>query len=491
MHPIRTLLLGPIFCVSVFSCITASASPLGNGSVDVSWEGRSSGTVEETVSKLLKRESRRLVPSFVPLRNPNPDATHSGPPAQTTLPISVLTRRELHDCDGAKKQIEAQAWEDAFQLAKVAAEWKPDSTWQDAMTYFMGKNSKDDDYKYKITRGLDNEVDAHKPNSVFPESVIHVYCKPPKTPKGMSELCRLQKHPVTGEWVTAYATSWVVKGYFWNTYNIVFCQRFFNEKTSLAETFAKMERKEIDPTDASVLKLTWAHTYYHELMHLDPLVAVKETWDPAYDACECERLARDRGCKKGSWKAANGKKWDTSTLLNADSWAMFASVAYFQKALSTKAPARAHNCGKKASTLASAGSSESNPLLVEGISWGTFDAKAPNRDIAALKSFLGYDPTLKQRPPTPKDGMPAPPPPVPPIPYPLKPTNPSSPECKNVPSGCSAKPPRCIPLCSRDSEWIRARYGGREEFRRLDDYGMEDLGALFGQPSIRHGRMAA
>jgi hypothetical protein len=51
-----------------------------------------------------------------------------------------------------------------------------------------------------------------------------------------------------------------------------------------------------DQNNASEYKFSWGHTIYHELAHLDPVIAGFETFDPAYRACPAAKLANQNGC---------------------------------------------------------------------------------------------------------------------------------------------------------------------------------------------------
>ena len=92
------------------------------------------------------------------------------------------------------------------------------------------------------------------------------------------------------------------------------CPRFFREKDSLENTLKKMHSGQIDRSNATAYKFTWGHTYYHELMHCDPVVSPKETWDFAYGACDVAKLAAKVGCKPGPFNGTN----DASSILNGE-----------------------------------------------------------------------------------------------------------------------------------------------------------------------------
>lgn len=103
-------------------------------------------------------------------------------------------------------------------------------------------------------------------------------------------------------------------------------------------------------SNASEYKFSWGHTIYHELMHLDPVIAAEEVWDVTYGACTVAKLANQNGCNYSpvlwdppGWKSERG---DPHSLINADSWAFFASGVYFQKAAKLNEPGRPLNdCG--------------------------------------------------------------------------------------------------------------------------------------------------
>jgi hypothetical protein len=63
-------------------------------------------------------------------------------------------------------------------------------------------------------------------------------------------------------------------------------------------------------------------------------------WDVIYGACNVRKLATQNGCGGGGWKVPgyDTKHGPATSINNADSWAFFASVAYFQKAMGLTAP---------------------------------------------------------------------------------------------------------------------------------------------------------
>lgn len=197
---------------------------------------------------------------------------------------------------------------------------------------------------------LENQKKIHHPNSLFPEAVVDMYCG--DTHPTRKNLCRLQENPRNreGPLVTAFALSWVARGTFYNTYNMVLCPRFFQEKNSLESILHDMNDGKKSASNASEYKFSWGHTIYHELMHLDPVIAAEEVWDATYGACTVAKLANVNGCSNSQapwippgWKSERG---DPHTLINADSWAFFASGAYFQKAANLSEPGRPINdCG--------------------------------------------------------------------------------------------------------------------------------------------------
>ena len=202
----------------------------------------------------------------------------------------------------------------------------------------------------RLSDVLSNEVKMHQPNWVFPEAVVEIYCGDTHPDR---KVCNLRTNPKDpkGPKVTAFATSWTERGNFYNTYNIVLCPRFFKEKRSLESLLKDIKDGKEDGNNPDTYKKAWGHTIYHELTHLDPVVAAKEVWDPAYYACPARKLANQNGCSynPARWKPPG---WDESkhgpahTLINADSWAFFASGSYFQKALKLGAPAEPFNdCG--------------------------------------------------------------------------------------------------------------------------------------------------
>ncbi|KAH0556824.1 hypothetical protein GP486_005388 [Trichoglossum hirsutum] len=154
-------------------------------------------------------------------------------------------------------------------------------------------------------------------------------------------------------------------------------------------------------------------------------------------------MAKNRGCATGPY----GSSSQTSTLRNADSWAMFASVSYFQTAWSlvnTPQP----DCSAPLQDY-----EDSNP---EGTR--EQDTDRPNPSYGSPKPPAA-DPASAPGP----DG------PVPAIPYnpsaavpsglanpfpgaeayfsSVAAAQPSSATCSNVPSGCTASPPGCVAQC--------------------------------------------
>ncbi|KAL8671349.1 MAG: hypothetical protein Q9168_004159 [Polycauliona sp. 1 TL-2023] len=315
-------------------------------------------------------------------------AASASPPEAT-----ILKRRRTHNCNQKDdlKKIEAQAWADGGALAQLASEYDSGNQWQPAMDLWMGADSKDSENFWKIQNVLSNQVKIHNPNWVFPEAVVEIYCG--DTHPDRNNICRLQTNPKDpkGPKVTAFGSSWVDRGTWYNTYNMVLCPRFFKEKQSLESLLKDIKDGKADGDDPNTYKKAWGHTIYHELTHLDPVIAQKEVWDPAYYGCPVAKLANQNGCSYNpvSW---HPPKWDEKahgpahSLINGDSWAFFASGSYFQKALDLKEPARPLNdCG------IFSGSSFDNytwfdpdtmaaDSLVEppdDRKDGTFDAKAP------------------------------------------------------------------------------------------------------------------
>lgn len=232
---------------------------------------------------------------------------------------------------------------------------------------------------------LQNERNIHHPNWIFPEAVVEIYCGDTYPEE---KICKLRPNPRDpgGPYVTQFATSWVERGNWYNTYNIVLCPRFFQEKTSLDSILNDMSNGRKKPENASEYKFSWGHTIYHELMHLDPVIANEEVWDISYDACEIAKIANQNGCNYTpvGWMPPtwNPKRGQPHSLINADSWAFFASSVLFQKALKLKSPGRAINtCGIYSGASLSNYTADSVPegILLPTVNRtdGTFDAKVP------------------------------------------------------------------------------------------------------------------
>lgn len=196
---------------------------------------------------------------------------------------------------------------------------------------------------------LDNQKKIHHPNSVFPEAVVDIYCGDTHPSE---KKCKLRTNPKDpkGPKVTAFASAWVERGNLWNTYNVVLCPRFFNEKKSLEALLKDIKDGKEDGENPDTYKKAWGFTIYHELTHLDPIIATEEVWDPAYYACPARKLANQNGCSgKSLWTPPGWdekKRGTAHTLINGDSWGFFASSAYFMKALELKEPGEPKNdCG--------------------------------------------------------------------------------------------------------------------------------------------------
>ena len=198
---------------------------------------------------------------------------------------------------------------------------------------------------------LENEEKIHNPNWFFPEAVVDVYCG--DTAPTRKNVCRKRPNPrdPDGPWVTAFASAWTARGTFYNTYNVVLCPRFFEEKTSLESILADMNSGRKQASNASEYKFSWGHTIYHELMHLSPVIASEVVDDVVYGACPVAKLANQNGCSGSpviwippGWNVT--KKGDPQSMINADSWSFFASGVYFQKAMQLTEPGRPEDdCG--------------------------------------------------------------------------------------------------------------------------------------------------
>lgn len=207
-------------------------------------------------------------------------------------------------------------------------------------------------FQYLLTANpaaLENERNIHYPSSVFPEAVVDIYCG--DTHPTRKNVCRLRPNPRDpgGPYVTQFASTWISRGYFYNTYNVLLCPRFFNEKTSLESILHDMSTGAKEGSNASEYKFSWGHTIYHELMHLDLVIANEEVFDAAYGACPVAKLANQNGCSGDiNWTPPNwnNEDGDPHSMLNADSWAFFASGVYFQKGANLTEPGKPTNdCG--------------------------------------------------------------------------------------------------------------------------------------------------
>lgn len=208
--------------------------------------------------------------------------------------FNITSRRRTFNCNQDKrlKNIEAKAWADAGALASVAAEYDKWNKWQPAMDYGMGIDSIESENLVKIkckylciyllyheatcaqllVAALQNEKNIHSPNWFWPEAVVDIYCGD-TYPGRVGKTCQYQENPTDpdGPWVTQFASSWIERGLFYNTYTTVLCNRFFEEKESLDTILYQMKYGNKNPSNASEYKLAWGHTIYHELMHMDPI----------------------------------------------------------------------------------------------------------------------------------------------------------------------------------------------------------------------------
>ncbi|KAL8650903.1 MAG: hypothetical protein Q9226_004946 [Calogaya cf. arnoldii] len=188
---------------------------------------------------------------------------------------------------------------------------------------------------------------------------------------------------------------------------MVLCPRFFKEKKSLEALLKDIKDGKEDGYDPNTYKKAWGHTIYHELTHLDPVIAWKEVWDPAYYSCPARKLANQNGCAYNpvGWTPP---KWNEKahgpahTLINADSWAFFASGSYFQKALELKEPASPLNdCGiYTGSSLDNYTYFDPDDMAADGIVAATVDRKGDTFD-AKEPSQVAEEDTPPEDPPTP------------------------------------------------------------------------------------------
>lgn len=162
-----------------------------------------------------------------------------------------------------------------------------------------------------------------------------------------------------------------------------------------------------DGDNPDTYKKAWGHTIYHELTHMDPVIARKEVWDPAYYACPARKLANQNGCS-GDPVLWHPPRWDESkhgpahTLINGDSWAFFASGSYFQKALALNEPASPINdCGiYSAETLSNYTYFDPDDMAADSIHGATVDRKGDTFD-AKEPPQAAEENTPPEDPPTP------------------------------------------------------------------------------------------
>ncbi|KAL9023857.1 MAG: hypothetical protein Q9196_006927 [Gyalolechia fulgens] len=350
---------------------------------------------------LLASLSAFVIASPVP-QETSPTTSASDPEA------TILKRRRTHNCnqDDRLKKIEAQAWADGGALASVANEYDNGNQWQPAMDMWMGADSKESENFWKIQNVLDNQNKIHHPNWVFPEAVVEIYCGDTHPDR---KICTPKTNPKDpkGPKVTAFATSWVERGTWYNTYNMVLCPRFFKEKRSLESLLKDIKDGKEDGDNPDTYKKAWGHTIYHELTHMDPVIAWTEVWDPAYYACPARKLANQNGCAYDpvGW---HPPRWDENahgpahTLINADSWAFFASGSYFQKALELKEPASPLNdCGiYTGSSVSNYTYFDPDDMAADGIREATVDRKGDTFDAKEPPQVAEED-TPPEDPPTP------------------------------------------------------------------------------------------
>lgn len=232
------------------------------------------------------------------------------------------------------KKIEAQAWADAGFIAEQAVKWdnKEGNALQPLADYWMGNDSVKDEYAKVIKDAFSNEKKIHNPNWFFPESVVDVYCGEHPV---FNTYCLPRKNPYneSGPMLEPFAVSRTYEGRFWNTYNIVLCPRFFNEKYALEEIMKNMTDSTLDRYDAQNYKKAWGFTYFHELMHVSPIIADDDAWDVVYGSRPVAKLAYWNNVDGPvRWKPKNTGSYRGSevSLNNADSFAFFGASSLFK-----------------------------------------------------------------------------------------------------------------------------------------------------------------
>ncbi|MCJ1443009.1 MAG: hypothetical protein MMC23_003506 [Stictis urceolatum] len=276
-------------------------------------------------------------------------ATATATSKQPEPSFTIQARRRTFNCnqDERLKKIEALAWAEAGAIAEIANGYAKGNEWQQTMDIWMGADSTEPQNLGKIQSGLKNEYAIHHSNWVWPEAVVDIYCGD-TNPRGKK--CGPRDPDGSGRNFYPYATSWIERGAFYNTYTTVLCPLFFDNKTSLESIMHDMRAGRKDAFNATEYRSSWGHTIYHELIHMNPVVAAEPVWDAVYGACWVAKLAYNNGCSgKGFWTPDG---WNTTTdgvahsTINADSWTHFASAAFFKRAMELKEPGRAINdCG--------------------------------------------------------------------------------------------------------------------------------------------------
>ena len=101
-----------------------------------------------------------------------------------------------------------------------------------------------------------------------------------------------------------------------NSYNIVFCNRYYTEKRETDYIIKKIKDGTKKDTDAYWMWLAYGQTYYHELMHFGGLV--NET---TYDGLMQDlikpyqlQLIADNFGTKGKWYGEAGQTLNLSTM---------------------------------------------------------------------------------------------------------------------------------------------------------------------------------
>jgi hypothetical protein len=224
-------------------------------------------------------------------------------------------------------------------LASGHEEWVPGGKWQDAMTLYLGKSSRND-YSFLFGYGP-IESKQSLPHVILPTLTIfsvnilrkwrihysavaseplftyaYFYCKE-EDASSNKHVCRDNQN------VTAY--TWDNRGWFWTNHMIVFCPLFFDER-NMTSLFTKVLQANGKPEMQNTMDY-WrpvrARTLFHETYHWETTVSVPRCLDKGYTPQQVVDLARDH---------------EDLAVINAESYTQAAMAVYLQKEFGLSMP---------------------------------------------------------------------------------------------------------------------------------------------------------